>query len=107
MPARTIHPDTLLSIKVGCVMTRNQFTKDPAPVMVELRSTAGDRLDVLAAEVGRFIGFYDDQYTHTLVDALHAEFTDLDLQPHIELGQRRRNAGTHGTQGYAVPGSRN
>lgn len=107
MTTRTLSADTMLSIQVGCVMTRNQFTQKPAAVMTELRETAGDRLDILAAEVGRFIGFYDDQWTHTLVEALRAEFTDLDLQPHIELGERRRNAGTHGTQGYAVPGSRN
>jgi len=107
MTTRTLSADTMLSIRVGCVMTRNQFTQNPAAVMTELRETAGDRLDILAAEVGRFIGFYDDQWTHTLVEALRVEFSDLDLQPHIELGQRRRNAGTHGTQGYAVPGSRN
>ena len=107
LPPRTIHPDTLLSIRIGSIMTRNQYTQNPAPVMAELRSTAGDRLDILAAEVGRFIGFYDDQHTHSLVDALRAEFTDLDLQPHIELGERRRNADTHSTQGDATPGSRN
>ncbi|HWU30509.1 MAG TPA: hypothetical protein VN041_15615 [Microbacterium sp.] len=30
MPAHTISPDTMLSIRVGCVMTRNQFTQNPA-----------------------------------------------------------------------------
>lgn len=85
-------------------MSRNQYTSDPAPVIAALIATAGDRTDILAAEVGRWIGFYDDgEYTHGLAEGLRVAFAHLDLQPHIELGQQRRNAGTHGTQGYARP----
>jgi hypothetical protein len=66
-------------------------------VIAELRETAGGRDDILADEVGRWIGFYDSPETHVLAGALRAAFTDLNLQPHIELGQKRRDAPWHST----------
>lgn len=100
MPSRPLDPDTLLGITLGAICSRNQYTDDPAPVIAELIATAGDRTDILAREVGRWSGFYDDEYTHTLAQALleipgAAEW--------VELGRDRRNAGSHGTQGYARP----
>lgn len=88
MPSRRLHPDTLLSIQISCVMSRNQYTSDPGPVIEELYAVAGGRLDVLAPEVGRWIGFYEDDYTRTLTTALRA--LPLDMGEWITLGQAQR-----------------
>lgn len=101
MSHRRLHPDVLLSIELGATMTRNQYTRDPGPVIAELYDMAGEHLDILAAEVGRWIGFYEDNYTRTLADALRA--LPLDMADAIALGVQRRNAGTHSTTGYNSP----
>lgn len=57
MPSRALHPDTLLSISISSVMSRNQYTSDLDPVVEELYATATVRIDLLAAEIGRWIDF--------------------------------------------------
>ncbi|MFJ4166271.1 hypothetical protein ACIPY5_12005 [Microbacterium sp. NPDC089698] len=102
MPSHPLAPDTALSIKIGCVMTRNQFTQDPVPVIAELYATAGDRIDLLTQEVGLFIGFSSsNQYRATLVAALRE--LPLDMDQAIALGKFRRGLPAHGTGGYARP----
>ena len=101
MPSHPLDPDTMLSIKISCVMSRNQYTQDPAPVIAELYEMAADRLDLMTAEVGRWIGFYEDQFTITLATALRA--LPLDMDDAIKLGQHRRGIPTHGTRGYQRP----
>lgn len=103
MPSHPLAPETTLSIQVGCVMTRNQYSQDPAPVIAELYATAGDRIDLLTQEVGEFIGFYDDQYRATLVNALRA--LPLDTDHAIKLGQHRRGLRPHSTSGFQAPAS--
>jgi len=98
-----LHPDVQLSIRLGATMTRNQYTHDPSPVIAELYEIAGDRLDILTAEVGRWIGFYEDDYTHDLATALRA--LPLEMNDAIALGVQRRNAGTHSTTGFNGPHS--
>jgi len=95
MASRGLHPDTLLGIKISCVMSRNQYTSDPGPVIEELYAVGGGRVDLLAQEVGRWIGFYEDDYTRTLATALRA--LPLDMQDAIERGQNRRSAPHHRT----------
>lgn len=95
MPSRGLHPDVDLRIAISCVMSRNCYTSDPAPVIAELYETADERHDLLAAEVGCWIGFYENDYTRTLAAALRA--LPLELDEHIALGTRRRQAGTHTT----------
>lgn len=95
MPTRGLHPDTLHGIRISCVMSRNQYTQEPGPVIAELYEVAGDRLDLLAAEVGRWIGFYEDDYTRTLATALRA--LPLDMSDAIALGRQRRNTPDHRT----------
>lgn len=100
MPSRPLGPDTLLSIKLFTICSRNRYTKDPGPVIAELIATAGDRTDILAQEAGRWSGFYDDEYTHTLALAL---LKIPGAGEWVALGRERRNAGSHSTQGYARP----
>ncbi|UUE19312.1 hypothetical protein [Microbacterium sp. J1-1] len=101
MPSRGLHPDVTLGIAISCVMSRNRYTRDPAPVIDELYATAGGRLDLLTREVGRWIGFYEDDYVRALATALRA--LPLDMADEIEIGRKRRFSGTRGTHGYARP----
>lgn len=101
MPSRRLHPDIMLSISIGCVMSRNALTRDPAPVIEELYTTAGDRIDLLTREVGQWVGFYEADHTRTLATALRA--LPLDLDEHIALGLSRRMQPVHGTHGFERP----
>lgn len=101
MPSRGLHPDVALSIQLGAIMSRNRYSQDPAAVIAELYAVAGDRVDLLTREIGSWIGYYGDDYTRTLTDALRA--LPLELDRAIEHGQRRRLAGTHSTYGFASP----
>lgn len=100
MGSRAPSADTLLSIRLSAICSRNRYTHDPAPVIAELITTAGDRQDILAQEAGTWSGFYDDEYTHALAEAL------LEIPgagEWVQFGHDRSAAGTHGTQGYARP----
>lgn len=89
-----MHPDTALDIRLSAIITRGKFTTDPAPVIAELRATAGTRVDVLRGTVGTWIGYFGgDEHLRILVDALLAEFGADTLQPAIELGRSRRGVG--------------
>ncbi|MCT1394154.1 hypothetical protein M4D51_00255 [Microbacterium sp. p3-SID338] len=48
MPTRALSPTVKPSIALDPLCSRNRYTTDPAPVIAELRSTAGDPADVLA-----------------------------------------------------------
>lgn len=89
-----LSPDTLLSIHLGTIMSRNRYTSDPAPVIAELISTAGDRVEVLQEAVGSWVGFYEDEYTITLTTALRGL---PGLEPWIAEGAYRRSLPDHRT----------
>ena len=93
MPRR-LSPDTLLSIHLGAIMSRNRYTTDPAPVIAELLETAGDRVEVLREAVGTWVGFYEDDYVRTLCDALREV---PDVEQWIVEGARRRAVPDHRT----------
>lgn len=95
--SRGLHPDVALSVRLDAICARNQYTKDPSPVVAELRATAGDRTDILTEAVGTWVGFFEDDYTRTLTTALRAL---PGLEPWIALGQRRRATPTHDTRGF-------
>lgn len=95
MPSGPLHPDVALSIRLSAIMSRHRYTHDPGPVIDELYATAGDRLDLLAAEVGGWIGYYEDEHTRTLIRALRA--LPLDMVDAIKAGQERRSEGSHTT----------
>ncbi|WP_350351864.1 hypothetical protein ABS642_00685 [Microbacterium sp. A8/3-1] len=100
MHSRGLSPDTLLSVRLGAICSRNCYTTDPAPVVSELLATAGDRHDILAEAVGSWVGYYEDAYTRILSTALR-ELPGL--EPWIALGQYRRAMPDPSTRGYAKP----
>lgn len=87
--------DTALSIRLGAIMGRDRYTRDPGPIIEELRTAAGVRVDILNREVGSWVGYYDHPATKPLVVALLAAFPGA--LPWLRAGQQRRAAGAHGT----------
>ena len=91
---RGLSPDVALSVHLDAICSRNRYTADPAPVIDELRATAGDRTDILAESVGTWVGFFESRDTATLCAALRAL---PDLEPWIALGQHRAALPHHRT----------
>lgn len=89
-----LSPDTLLSVELGAICSRNRYTADPAPVIEELLAATGDRVDILQQSVGSWIGYYEDAYTLTLATALR-ELPGL--EPWILEGATRRAQPDHRT----------
>lgn len=98
-----LSPDTLLSIHLGAICSRNRYTRTPELVVAELLEAAGENDAVLQEAVGSWVGYYEDEYTRTLCDALRGL---PGLEPWIELGAYRRMSGTHTTHGFASPAAR-
>lgn len=92
MPRSGLDPDTALDVRLSAICGRNQYTKDPAPVIDELHQAAGDRLDILARVAGRWAGFYDSPHTAPLCSALLLIPGALEW---VALGRARRDAGSH------------
>ncbi|KJL24328.1 hypothetical protein RL72_01819 [Microbacterium azadirachtae] len=94
MPSHPLSPDDALGIKIRTVVSRNQFATDPdviAAVVDQLYETASGRLDLLAEEVGLWVGFYEaDPWTTTLAARLRE--LPLLMDEAITLGRRRRAA---------------
>lgn len=86
--------DTLLSIDLGAMMSRARYTSDPAPVVAELLETAGDHVSVLQEAAGTWVGFYEDEYTRVLCDALRET---PGVGPWIRVGVERRSIPDHRT----------
>lgn len=89
-----LSPDTMLSIELGSICSRNCYTSDPRPVIAELLAAAGDRVEILQQSVGSWIGYYEDAYTITLTTAL-LELPGL--EPWIAVGASRRAQPDHRT----------
>lgn len=91
---RVMHPDVTLSVELDAICGRNRYTKDPGPVLDELRAAAGDRVDVLTESVGTWVGYFEDEHTRALCVALR-ELPGL--EPWIALGKHRRHTLGHST----------
>lgn len=77
--------DILLSVTLDAICSRNRYTKDPEPVIEELRTQAGERIDILTESVGTWVGFFESVHTMTLCAALrHLP----GVEPWIEGGNR-------------------
>ena len=96
---RRLSPDTLLSVTIDAICSRNRYTADPAPVIAELYATAGERLDILTESVGTWVGYFEDAQIATLCTALR----DMpDLEPWIAVGAHRRALPDHRTPPLSI-----
>lgn len=90
-----LSPDTLLSVTLDAICSRNRYVSDPEPMIAELYATAGDRLDILAESVGTWIGYFgNDAHVRALVTALR-DIPGID--PWIAVGADRRAVPDHRT----------
>lgn len=96
--SRPLHPDVALGIHLSTICSRNRYTRDPGPVIAELLDVAGDRGDVLAYEVGRWAGYYDDEHTAVLVAAIVESIPGA--AEWAPVGRAKRSAPAHGTTGF-------
>lgn len=94
MPSRRLSPRTALDVSLTAVCTRNMLSRDPAPIIAELRVLAGDEVELLAEVAGRVSGFYDSPHTHALCAVLASEIEGAAAW--VPLGQGRRSAPPHG-----------
>lgn len=99
--SRPLHPDVALGIHLSTICSRNQYTKDPGPVIAELLRVAEARGDILAMEVGKWAGYYDDEHTAVLVAAIMVEIPGAAVW--AAEGRARRDAPAHGTTGFGLP----
>jgi hypothetical protein len=93
-----------LGVEISAMCSRDKFSTDPAvhaSAVEEIRRHAGVHTDVLHEEVGRWVGFYGDEYTRMRAAALLDAFPGC--VPHIALGIERRGAGGHGTFETSLP----
>lgn len=97
MPLRGLSPAVKLSVTLDAICSRNRYTRDPEPVLDELRAAAGDRTDVLAEAVGTWVGYFEDDNNATLCTALR---TLPDLEQWIALGRFRRGMRAHSTPSH-------
>lgn len=84
----------LLDIELSSTCSRNRYVTDAAPVIDALRHAAGDRTDILAEVAGTWAGYYADDYTRVLAEAL---IEIPGAQEWVALGRKRRGAPPHRT----------
>jgi hypothetical protein len=68
--------------------------------VAELIDVAGERGEVLAFEVGRWAGYYDDEHTAALVAAILRDIPQA--AEWAPLGRSKRAAPAHGTTGFGL-----
>jgi hypothetical protein len=83
-----LDPETQLDVRLSAICGRNRYTRDPASVLAELTTAAGDRADILARVAGTWAGYFDSPETHVLAAALAALPGTAEWVP---AGQRRRD----------------
>ncbi|CAH0172791.1 hypothetical protein [Microbacterium sp. Bi128] len=85
---------------MSATVTRSLFTRDPSPVIEELRTLAGDDVQLLAQVAGLCVGYYRDELCAPLCDLMEAEIEGASAW--VQLGLERRSAAPHGAPRRAV-----
>lgn len=88
-----LHPDVALSVRLDAICSRSRYTADPGRVIDEIARLTVDREGVRDETVGAWVGFFRDEYTATLCDALLDAFAGALAHEHV--GERRRGSATH------------
>ena len=88
-----LEPEVQLDVLLSAICGRNQYTRDPAPVVAELVASSRGRGDILARVAGIWSGYHDAHATRLLADALR-EIPGAEAW--VAEGRRRRRIPTHG-----------
>lgn len=88
-----LEPDTRLDVELSAICARNQYAREPGPVIAELTTAARGRDDVLARVAGIWAGYFDSDATRFLADALR---NVPGAAAWVAEGRRRRGIPPHG-----------
>jgi hypothetical protein len=87
-----LEPDTRLDVELSAICARNQYTRDPGPVVAELTIAARGRDGILAQTAGIWAGYFDSPETRTLATALRAL---PGAEQWVTVGRRRQGVPRH------------
>lgn len=84
----------MLDVQLSAFVSRNLLTRDPDPVIAELRRMAGEDVELLAEVCGSCAGWYEAPETMPLCAALVDQI--VGAAPWAVAARERRSAPTHG-----------
>lgn len=87
-----LEPDVQLDVLLSAICSRNQYTRDPGPVVAELRAAANGRDEILARTAGIWVGYFESPETAPFAHALRS-IPGAEIW--IAEGQRRRGIPRH------------
>lgn len=90
---RPLSAETLLDVNLSATCGRHAYDSDPAVLLAELRSIAGDRMDILARVAGTWSGFHEKNSNYQVAVVALAQIDGADAW--IELGRERARGGGH------------
>lgn len=93
----TLRPDVALSVHLDAICGRNQYTKNPGPVVEEIRAASAGHTRLRDVTVGEWVGYFRAPETTILCDALLVAFPDA--QDHVATGEARRGV-AHSSAGF-------
>lgn len=65
-----LEPDVQLDVLLSAICGRNQYTRDPEPIIAELLAAAKGRADALARTAGIWVGYFESPERAPLAEAL-------------------------------------
>lgn len=78
----------MFDIQVAGILSRNQYTRNPEPVVDEVAELGP--AEKVSWSVGAWIGYYDHPDRATLIDALRRRFPDAAQHEHIGQASRAK-----------------
>ncbi len=88
-----LEAEAQLDVRLSAICGRNQYTRDPAPVIDELLAAAQGRTEVLARTAGIWVGYFESRETAALSEALRRL---PGAEAWVSEGRRRRSIPRHG-----------
>lgn len=94
MPSRRLSPRTMLDVALSAAISRSLLTRDPDPVIAELRALAGDDVELLAQVAGGCAGWYEAPQTAVMCAALVDQIAGA--ASWAQAARERRSQSVHG-----------
>lgn len=88
----SLDPEVALDVLLSAICGRNQYARDPEPVVAELTAASRGHADILARVAGIWVGYFESPETAPLAEALR-RLPSADSW--IPEGRRRRGIPRH------------